>query len=59
MKRNVNGFIIETIGGFITVKQWIVSTTEGKFMGNFFTFKAAKKACLDNDFSSAFNGRLY
>ena len=59
MERQVNNYIIETIGGFITVKHWVVMGLDKKYKGTFFTFKDAKTACLDNDFSKAYQGSLY
>ena len=56
--KKINGYVIEGIGGFITVRHWIVNK-DYKYMGTFFKFGDAKTACLENDFSGAYQGRLY
>ena len=56
--RNINGYQVETVGGFITIKHWIVSL-DGEHIGTFFRFADAKKACLHNDFSKAYKKTLY
>jgi len=59
MIRKINNFTIETIGGFITIKYWTVINQDNEFKGIFFKFGAARTACLNNDFSGAYKGRLY
>ena len=59
MIRTVNNFIIETMGGFITIKYWQVYNQDNEFKGIFFRFGDAKTACLNNDFSGAYMERLY
>ena len=58
MKKQINGYFIETCGGFITVKHWIV-TLNNEYVGTYFKFGDAKKACELKDFSGAFVGTLY
>ena len=59
MKRKINGYNVETVGGFITVKHWIVTDSNDEFKGIFFKFNQARTACLTSDFSEAYHGRLY
>lgn len=56
--RNINGYTIETVGGFITIKHWIVCKGE-EFIGIYFKFGKAKTACLNEDFSGAYKKSLY
>jgi len=58
-KRTVNGYTIESLGGFILVKHWIVYNDKSQLLGTFFKFRDAKKACLENDFSNGYKGSLY
>ena len=58
-KRIINGYTIESLGGFILVKHWIVYNDKAQFVGTFFKFRDAKNACLTNDFSNAYKGFLY
>lgn len=57
--RSINNYRIETVGGFVMVKHWIVYDKEGGFKGIFFKFKDAKEACLSDDFSKAYMDELY
>ena len=59
MERQVNGFTVETVGGFVTIKYWVVYNANKEYMGTFFKFGDAKTACLNNDFSEAFKEKLY
>lgn len=59
IKRVINGYIVETRGGFITVKHWIVYDRLGERRGIYFRFREAKEACLLNDFSKGYQGNLY
>ena len=59
MTRIINNFTIETMGGFVTIKYWQVHNQDNEFKGIFFKFGDAKTACLNNNFSKAYMGRLY
>ena len=56
--KNINGYTIETVGGFITIKHWIVCKDD-KFIGIYFKYGTAKTACLNDDFSGAYKKSLY
>jgi len=56
--RHINGYTIETYGGFITVKHWL-ALKDDQLQGTFFKFRDAKIACENADFSTAYQGRLY
>ena len=57
--RIVNNYTIESLGGFVLVKHWIVYNDKAQFMGTFFKFRDAKTACLTDNFLDAYDGFLY
>ena len=59
MERQINGYKVERLGGFITVKHWMVYDKDDVYQGAFFKFGTAKEACLNEDFSGAYKGRVY
>ena len=60
MEREINGYIIKTLGGFIMVKHWVVTRKENdSYQGTFFKFGTAKDACLKENFQDAYLGRMY
>jgi len=56
--RIINGYHVETVGGFITIKYWIV-TKKDVYVGTYFKFRDAKEACINRNFSKAYKGKLY
>ena len=58
MKRKINGYTVETVGGFITIKYWAVYKNNA-FIGIYFQFSQAKQACLDENFKEAYIAKLY
>ena len=59
MTRKVNNYQIETLGGFITIKHWIITDKDNNYMGTYFKFGDAKTACLNNNFTDAYQGSMY
>ena len=56
--RHINGYKVETAGGFITVKRWLVHKHQ-ELMGVFFSFRKAKEACENNNFTNAIKKDIY
>lgn len=56
--RNINGYQVETAGGFITVKRWIVYKDK-RIIRVFCRFKDAKDACHTGDFSKGMAKDIY
>ena len=48
MIRKVYDYQVETLGGFIAVKHWIITDKDNNYMGTYFKFGDAKTACLNN-----------
>ena len=59
MTRQINGYTIETYGGFITVKHWTVFDKDDRQIATYFRYGDAKKACLNGNFDNGFKGKLY
>ena len=56
--RHINGYTVETAGGFITVKRWLVYKHE-ELMGVFFSYGNAKIACSTDSFTNARKRDIY
>ena len=59
-KRIINGYVVETRGGFITVKRWaVLDSKEENLLGVYFKFRKAKQACETKDFSGGLAEDIY
>ncbi|RLC80418.1 MAG: hypothetical protein DRI61_05830 [Chloroflexi bacterium] len=58
IRREVNGYIIETRGRGSFVKRWVVLRDE-KEIAVYFKYREAKRACETNDFSKGLEEDLY
>lgn len=59
-KRVINGYVVETRGGFITVKRWaILDSKEENLVRVYFKFRDAKQACETEDFSGGLAKDIY
>jgi len=58
IRREVNGYIIETRGGESFVRRWVVLRNE-KEIAVYFKYSEAKKACETNDFSKGLEEDFY
>jgi len=59
MTREINGYRIETCGGHILVKHWIVYDKDNKALAIYFRYSKAKNACLKGNFDDGYKGKLY
>jgi len=57
-RRKVNGYTIETRGGFICVKRWAV-LRDGRLIAVYLKYREAKRACETEDFSGGLKSDIY